>query len=262
MSFSDGPSLLDRCRMIGRKRTDWRSWGIVCSLLVHLLVALAIILGLPQLMQPAPPPTVEPVSVDLVSEQGGASRAAAAMGPVARTEQASPDPVKEKPRPIAPVAAAVAATPHRRPEPVQSPVRPARPRPPRSPAPALFDPQNGQIPQGLAVNDGNGGAGHRSSISAKDFLRAQIERHLNFDVSALRNADFVVSIHVLLDRDGSVRQADIVDSPRYAVDPLFHAAADSTRRAVLVASPLQLPPGQFDAFHDVTLDFSPREVSR
>jgi outer membrane biosynthesis protein TonB len=79
----------------------------------------------------------------------------------------------------------------------------------------------------------------------------------------MRNSDFTVTIHIVLARDGSVRQAEVVDSSgRYAADPAFHAIADSTRRAVLVASPLQVPPGQYDLVKDLTLDFSPRDLGQ
>ena len=97
----------------------------------------------------------------------------------------------------------------------------------------------------------------------KDFLRAQIERHWEFDVHALGTANLVVSLHVVLRPDGSVSRADIVDDPRYSANPLYRPAADSVRRAALVASPLQLPPGlNQNGVRDVILSFNPRDTVR
>ncbi len=255
-----GASLLTgRWPAAGRERTDWRAWGAACSVFLHLLVALAIFLGWPRLLQP-PPPLVETLTIDLVSEQGGPSAAAALPGPSARPEPALP--TKATPRPPDPVAVAPAAMPRPRPDLVPAVTHSARPRPPRTPTPLENSLQTGQTPTGLALNDGNATGGRQSTLSVKDFLRAQIERHLNFDVPAFGQTDVVVSLHLLLDRDGVVRSADIVADPRYGTDETYRSIADSTRRAALVASPLQVPPGRFEAFHDITLDFNPRDVSQ
>ena len=57
-------------------------------------------------------------------------------------------------------------------------------------------------------------------------------------------------------------KADIVDDPHYAGDPLYRQLARSLRNAARVASPLQLPPGDYAAFRDLTLQFNPRQVLR
>lgn len=251
-----------RWRRFWKDRTDWRSWGLVCSGLLHLLAVVAAIF-LARVVPPPdlPAPTTE-ISVDLVTERGGHSRAAAEQGPATPTEQAAPSRPDVRPRPLAPVAMAPATLPRHRPDPVPSPRQPAKPKPPASPMPAPDDALNGQTADGLSMTDGDAGSAGRNAIGVKDFLRAQIERHLNYDVATLRAADFTVSIHLQLGPDGSVRRADIVENPRYVTDPVFHDVADSTRRAILVASPLQLPAGKYDLVRDVTLDFNPRDISR
>ena len=75
-------------------------------------------------------------------------------------------------------------------------------------------------------------------------------------------ADLVISIHLELNADGSVGRADIVDDPRYSSDPHYRSVAISARNAALLSSPLHLPPGTYDAFKDITLNFNPRDALR
>ncbi len=100
------------------------------------------------------------------------------------------------------------------------------------------------------------------SASDIDFVRSQIERRWNFDIGARDAGSLIVQVHVLLQPDGTVSEADIVDNPRYSTDSFYRSAADSARRAVLAASPLQLPPGKYEMFKDFTFRFDPRNAVR
>jgi hypothetical protein len=124
----------------------------------------------------------------------------------------------------------------------------------------LRDPAHGGGAATAAGGAGPGTGRRGSGGGIKDFIRAQIERHWNFDVNALGRADLTVSLHIVLESDGRVRQVDIVDDPRFRGDPAYRPVADSVRRAALVASPLQLPPDADDSFRDLTLSFRPRDV--
>src|SRR6185312_14056742 len=63
---------------------------------------------------------------------------------------------------------------------------------------------------------GKGGlAGPQGAYSVKDFVRAQIERRWSLDLSALGARNFVIPIRVVLTRDGTIRQAEIVDKTRF-----------------------------------------------
>ena len=96
----------------------------------------------------------------------------------------------------------------------------------------------------------------------KDFIREQIERHWEFDVRDLGAADLVISIHLELNTDGSVRTADIIDNPRYSADLHYRSVAISARNAALASSPLHLPPGTFSIVKDITLNLNPRDTLR
>ena len=70
---------------------------------------------------------------------------------------------------------------------------------------------------------------------------------------------FAVSV---VDPDGTVRQATIVDQARFGSDPFFRAAAESARRAFFnpMCRPLRLPPEKYAIWKDLVVDFSPKDI--
>jgi hypothetical protein len=258
--------------------------GLVTSALLHVAIALLLIFGLPWLHRP-PVETVETIPVDLVVI--GDQTSAPTRDPQARhpqempVEAAKPEPHRPEPVSEAPPPTAIPAPPTPdigpNPDPLAD-IRPPRKLPPgpdiESPPhstarldierPTAPNPQSETRtgPSDLTITNANAPYGPLATISAKDFLRAQIERHWDFDVSSLGSTDLTVAIHVEIAPNGAVSQVDIVDDPRYSSNPSYRAAADSARRAVLVASPLQIPPGRYDDFKDVTLNLDPRDALR
>jgi len=236
--------------------SDWRTRdgvpsgridrGLACSLALHGLVALLLITVLPELR---PPPVTIPdaLSVDLVLGE--------------RTES-PPGPRAELPRQSAPATATPAPL-------TTAPKRLSRPGPTAKP-PADFDARlraelrsRGGHGSGDGAASGAGPLGVQATISLRDLLRAQIERHWEFDVASLGEARWRVSVHVVIEGDGSVVSASVVDDPRYRTDPAYHALARSARNAVLVSSPLQLPPsGLPPELRDLVLEFDPRRALR
>jgi hypothetical protein len=230
------------------------------SFLLHGLVVLSFILSFPHLISPAPQIS-EPLPIDIIS-QGAPGAAAALPGKPERLEEKSSElKVAEPPIPT-PLSEIAPRIKKRPPETSTLPLKSTTNRLPRALVKPSPQPQSGQSSLGSAATDGNAALGWRTTLSVKDFLRAQIERHLEFDVRTLGSVNIVISIHVVLDPNGSVRSADIIDDPRFATDRLLQSIADSVRRAVIVSSPLQLPPGRYDPFHDIVLDFNPRDVTQ
>ncbi len=239
------------------RRPDRIAPSLAGSLALHGLAAALLIFGLPSLMR-APPEVAVAVPVRLVL--------AAATRPPGREEKAAqpqaepakplqPEPPKPKPTPTEALPPALVPAPPR-------PVPLAVAKPERKPPPPLVQPQQGEAPANRTVTDTAIAAGPQAALSVKDFLRAQIERHWNFDVRSLGSADLTVSIHVEIEPNGTVRKAEIVDDRRYAADPDYHALAVSARNAVLISSPLQLPPGRYEEFSDIILNFDPRQALR
>ena len=127
---------------------------------------------------------------------------------------------------------------------------------PSQPTPPAAQPQQQAVAPSLApIPD-------RPSASEISIVQAQIERHWNFDVGARDAANLVVQVKVALLPDGTVARADIVSDPRYDSDSFYRSAADSARRAVLAASPLNLPPNSYDKFKEITFSFDPRNAVR
>lgn len=239
-------------------RGKWRGW--VCSALLHGAIALILAFFLPHLM-PGTPASDEPPSFAVELAAGDIGPATGGPNLAEHPDEKAPDAPEASPQPPEPVPppAKPAANPVHRPEAVVKP--PRRPRHP-APTPPAVAPRNGAAATTRTITPGPGGGGQLGAFNVKDFLRAQIERHWNFDLSSLGASDVVVTIRLSLDPDGSVKNAEIVDDPRYTTNPVFHDIADSARRAVLVSSPLQLPPGTYDTVHDVTLSFDAKEAMR
>lgn len=86
-------------------------------------------------------------------------------------------------------------------------------------------------------------------------LRDQIERNWNLGglVGSPDLADVVIELRVQLEPDGKVSKIDVLNDQPDA--PSFRDAADSARRAVMISSPLKLPPGK--SFKTVRLRFYP-----
>lgn len=254
------------------------SWGLLGSAVLHVLVALLIIFARPT---PNPPPDIEQaIPVDLV--QAGAPTASPPLpkkGAVplsAPAPQAPPAPINEAPPPAAPEPAkpdngrrvnplADIVPEKKPPAPVYgSSPRLAAPRNPTqsTPLPPAAEPQSAGLPSDTIELGNDPNARGLATYDVKDAIRAEIERRWNFDVDALGGSNLTVSIHLTLDPDGTVETAEIVADPHYAGDPAYRALAISARDAVLVSSPLHLPPGAYAGHADMVLKFSPHDVLR
>jgi len=115
---------------------------------------------------------------------------------------------------------------------------------------------------GRAASGSGTGTGPLAAYSVKDLIRAQVQRRWNLKLDELGERNVVVSIHIVLARDGSVMTAEIVDQKRFASDAAFYSIAISARNAVLLSSPLALPSGISDEDMDLTLNLNTRDVLR
>ncbi|HIJ39094.1 MAG TPA: cell envelope integrity protein TolA [Rhodospirillaceae bacterium] len=191
-----------------------------------------------------------------------------------KPEPPKPPPPKPEPEPE-PIPVPKPKPEPPKPEPVKPP--PKKPPPPddfdtllksvdklKKAAPPTPQPQPQQTPAAAnkTVASNSNIPSEPLSLSEKDYIAAQFRRCWNFDVGARDAQNLIVRIHVLLNSDGSVVQADIVSDPRYTTDSFYRSAADSARRAVYACSPIKLPPGKYDALKNLTLNFDPRDAVR
>ena len=110
-------------------------------------------------------------------------------------------------------------------------------------------------------NDGtSGGAGNGGGYALADFVRAQILRRWwpNLDTDSARGTP--VAIRLKMTRAGVISDLRIVDQERFDHDKLFHGLALSARNAAILASPIPLPPGKYDAVMDIAITLDPKAV--
>ena len=123
-------------------------------------------------------------------------------------------------------------------------------------------PQQNAIASGRASAQPHAPLGSQLSASEMDMVREQISRCWNIPAGARDARDLVVEIRVMVEPDGNVEQATIVDQGRAAADPFFRAAAESARRAFFnpLCRPLRLPPDKYELWKDMVVDFSPKDL--
>ena len=112
------------------------------------------------------------------------------------------------------------------------------------------------------VDASDGAARGDARYGVRDFVRAEIERHWNLDLSQLGDRDFSIPLHIVLKRDGTILKAEVVETPRFRDDKAYRFIAISARNAALLSSPLKLPPGDYEPVMDMELSFRPRDVLR
>ena len=95
-------------------------------------------------------------------------------------------------------------------------------------------------------------------LSELDRLRSHISSCWQPPIGAKGADQLKVDIQVKLEKDGSVKQAEIADRQRYRSDVLYRAAANSARRAVLDCQPLPLPPEKYQFWKEFIFGFDPK----
>lgn len=104
--------------------------------------------------------------------------------------------------------------------------------------------------------------GATMTVSDMDALRQQLSACWNVFAGAAEAGDLAVDVRVIVGSDRVVQNANILDTGRYNSDARFRAAADSALRAVRDprCSPLRLPPEKYDLWHDMVIVFDPKEM--
>jgi hypothetical protein len=113
-----------------------------------------------------------------------------------------------------------------------------------------------------AVDGAYAARGPNAAYTLKDLIRAQIERHWHPDRKRVEASGWRVSVHIMLDATGRVLRADIVDDPRQDATAAYRDFALSARNAVLMSSPLVVPPAMMDLASDMTVVFDLSWASR
>lgn len=104
--------------------------------------------------------------------------------------------------------------------------------------------------------------GSELTASEIDLVREQLRPCFNPPFGAKESPDLSADVRVVMNADGTVQQARVVDTGRYASDPVFRAMADSGVRALKNprCSPLRLPPDRYDVWKTFVFGFSAKDM--
>jgi hypothetical protein len=259
------------------------SRGVWASLVFHALI-LAALAWHAWPRDDTPP--VPPISVDLV-EIGPSTQSPAAARhadvPQERAEEISDRASRDAVPPKAPepatahqTASATAASAGQKAStksvPVSKTVAPAAPSDPLSQRlqqlAKLAEPNTKLVPDPSTqsgagrsnVTASNGTATGPAEYGIKDFIRAQVMRRWYVADQTPVSKGWTVTIHMKLKRDGTVTLAEVVDMARYKTNRQYIDFALSARNAVLLSSPLAIPPGGYEYAKELVLEFDPRAV--
>lgn len=102
----------------------------------------------------------------------------------------------------------------------------------------------------------------RLTISELDAFKRQIEPCWNIPAGAKYAENLIVEVRVVMNPDGTVQKASILDKGRYNRDSHFRAAADSALRALRNpgCSPLDLPADKYERWKTIVIRFDPRDM--
>ena len=100
------------------------------------------------------------------------------------------------------------------------------------------------------------------SISEIDLVKRQISRCWNLAAGAKGAKDLKIAVHVVMNRDGTVRDAKLIDVKRTERDSIFRNAAETALRAVLnpKCHPFKLPPDKYEQWQTIEFNFNPRDM--
>ena len=130
----------------------------------------------------------------------------------------------------------------------------------KSPSEATI--KDGTAVQNMGIEGGTGGSYFSElSISEVDAIAGRLRACWNLDPGAMGIENMVVEIRAFLNRDGTVKEARILDTSRYSSDPHFRSVADSARRAVYICAPYSILSekyaDKYDMWSTMKLRFNP-----
>jgi outer membrane biosynthesis protein TonB len=104
------------------------------------------------------------------------------------------------------------------------------------------------------------------SVTELDALNARFNQHMkpcwNMPAGIMDAHKMVVNLKITMLPDGRVQDVQITDTMRYSTDPGFRAAAESAVRAVRLCAPYDkiLPMDKYAAWREIDMDFDPSSL--
>jgi len=119
------------------------------------------------------------------------------------------------------------------------------------------------VGQGVSdIDAANGLPGDAATYSIRDFVLAQVLRRWTLNLARANGRALVVPIRVVMKRDGTIASAEIIELGRAKSDVVYRDIAIGARNAVLLSSPIALPPGDYPKEMRFTLRMDTRAVVR
>jgi outer membrane biosynthesis protein TonB len=211
--------------------------------------------------KPAPPAAVPPPPDAARPPEPKPAPPLAVKPPEPKHAEEPPKP-KAKPEPTQQLAKSEVRSEQKKYDPGQFEALLKNLAPQQSPGAPDAPPQKPHMASARASSQPKAPLGGQLTASELDLIRQQIARCWNVPAGAREARDLVVEIRVVVDRDGTVQQATIVDQGRFGSDPFFRAAAESARRAFFnpQCRPLHLPAEKYAIWKDLVVDFSPKDI--
>jgi len=117
--------------------------------------------------------------------------------------------------------------------------------------------------QGVSTDDvSNGIEGDAAVYSIRDYVLAQVLRRWTVDFGKVKDRPLSIGLKVTMKRDGSILLAEIVEQARLKTDAYYRDIAIGARNAVLLSSPINLPPGDYPKEMHFVLTLNTRAVLR
>lgn len=238
----------------GRRYAKENGTGVAVSLALHALLLCLVLFGLARHSAGTPPRSEPFVAIDLV-HLGAETRSPPAAQHALVPQQKAGRPQDE----ASPVRAAVAPT-GKKPPPEDALDAKLR-------ALARLKQPNTKVTlapgQGVSTSDvSNGIEGDAAAYSIRDYVLAQVLRRWTVDLTKVKDRPLAIALRVTMKRDGSIAVAEIVEQARIKTDAYYRDIAIGARNAVLLSSPITLPPGDYPKEMHFVLKLDTRAVLR
>ena len=260
-----------------------RRKGVVYSALLHGLIFLLAVFGLPMLSSPPPSEPVV-ITVELLPVTGITNVKPAEQPPA---PEEKPEPPKEQAKPSPPVKVEKEPPPPPPPpkeKPTEKPKEKVEEKKPEPKPEKKVKPVEEDLEAVLkAVRDtaqqkkeskdekSEGGAKNKSqsdkydptqpmSLSEMDAIMSQIAKCWNVPAGVKNAQDLKIVVYAEFNQDGSFTKVELAqEKARYGSDSAFRSAADAAIRAVKQCSPLQnLPADKYSRWRTLELHFDPK----
>ena len=242
--------------------------GLGVALLLHAaIVAVTLFTWQHKLEIADQSPPMVPVDLVTIADKTNIAPTVQRVQPKADEQTPPPQPTPPTPKPELP------PKPLLKPVPAAPAAAPAPTRPPKPKTDAFADLLNNltkpaATPHNAHIADRTVrgiGAMNAATMDLVDALKNQIAQCWNPPVGAPHPERLIPVFQLFLNPDGSVAQPPQLSADSAAVaasDPFMRAAAEAARRAIYTCAPYKLPADKYSTWHDITINFDPRQLNQ